>query len=145
MVGIQHYHIGSYFHDHYGDLISLPVIHSQLHTYFGLHSGRKTINGEFDDRLRISGAIGIVHRDLDGLLLADGHSHHAIIETFYHHSTTDLEFKRSTTFGRIECRPVAQTAVIMDLYGITCFHFLCHMLYFLIDCFAKPDLQGRIK
>ena len=85
-------------YDNHGDLLSLSIIHRQLHAYFGLHSGRKAIDGKFDDRLRISGTIGVIHGDLDGLLLTNGHTHDPIVETFDHHSTADLEFQGRTTF-----------------------------------------------
>ena len=133
VVSIQNDQIVFDFHYDYRYLLALAVVHSQLHTYFGLDFRGKAIEGKFYDGLWVPGAIGIFHGDLDGLFLPDGHAHHSIIESFYHHTAAYFKFQGCTTFGRVECRSVAETAMVVDLNCITCFYFLCHLLFFTVS------------
>lgn len=144
VVGIQNNYIVFYFHYDNGYLLALAVVHSQLHTYFGLNFRGETIDGKFYDGLRIPGAIRIFYGDLDGLLLTDCHTRHSIIESFYDHTATNFKFQGRATFGRVKCRSVAKTAMVMDLNRITCFYFLCHLLVFCFGPPARLGLQGNI-
>jgi uncharacterized protein YbbC (DUF1343 family) len=144
VVGIQNDYIVFYFYYHNGYLLALAVVHSQLHSNFGLNFRGETIDRKFYDGLRVPGAIRIFYGDLDGLLLTDGHARHSIIETFYDHSAANFKFQWCTTFGRVKCRSVAKTAMVMDLNRITCFCFLCHVLVFCFGPPARLGLQGKI-
>jgi uncharacterized protein YbbC (DUF1343 family) len=144
VVGIQNDYIVFYFYYDNGYLLALAVVHSQLHSNFGLNFRGETIDRKFYDGLRVPGTIRIFHRDLDGLLLTDGHARHSIIETFYDHTATNFKFQWCTTFGRVKCRSVAKTAMVMDLNRITCFCFLCHVLVFCFGPPARLGLQGKI-
>ncbi len=143
MISIQNDQVVLYFYYHYGYLLALTIIHSQLHPYFGLDFRWEAIDGKFYNGLRVPGAIGIFHGDLDGFLLTDGHAHHSVIESFYHHAAAYFKFKGRTIFGRIECRSVAETAMVVDLNCITCFYFLCHLLFFIVSDLV-PDQACKV-
>lgn len=130
MIGIQHNGIRLYFHDDNRHLLTGTIVHSELHAYFRLDIGRKTIDRKLDYRLGISWTIGIFYRDLNGFFLPDSHPEDAVIKTFYHHTTTHFELQRTTSFGGVKCRPISELSVIMDLYGVTSFYFLCHEFVF---------------
>jgi uncharacterized protein YbbC (DUF1343 family) len=144
VVGIQNDYIVFYFYYDNGYLLALAIVHSQLHSNFGLNFRGETIDRKFYDGLRVPGAICVFYGDLDGLLLTDGHARHSIIETFYDHTATNFKFQWCATFGRVKCRSVAKTAMVMNLNRITCFYFLCHLLVFCFGPPARLGLEGKI-
>ena len=128
MIGIQHNSFGPNLYDGHRHLLTGAIVHGQLHSYFRLDIRRKTIDREFDDRLRVPWSVSIFHRDLDGLLLTNGHTQNAVIETLYHHTAAHFELQRATPLRAIKCCPIGQTSVIMDFYSISNFYFLCHII-----------------
>jgi len=130
MIRIQHHSFRPNLNDGHRHLLPRAIVHGQLHPYLRLYIRRKTIYRKLDDRLRVPRSIGIFHRDLNGLLLSNGHTEHTIIESLYYHTAAHFELQRTTSFRAIKCCPIGQTSVIMNFYGIANFYFLCHMFFF---------------